>query len=259
MASSFSGDATNFKVGSMRVLHCALSATTATITGITGADPAVVTATSHGFSDGDRIRITSVVGMTEVNNRDFLINLVDANSFELVSEDSSSHTAYSSAGTATLYTVTDLGYTDTGSTLTIEQEWRDRTGDQDGTTVLDSVLIREGVTASLTLKEVTASNIDTLLPHLIATPSSTDTNFVEGGGNLAGTVTAYTNAFLMVLHPMDSNDDSASGEWRIYKAYVTSTGDIPMDHTGDIMLPITVIGYPDTDRTRTQRTWGYFA
>lgn len=259
MASSFSGDATNFKVGSMRALLCTLSGTTATISAATAADPCVITATSHGFSDGDRIRITSVVGMTELNNRDFLINYVDANSFQLVSEDSTSHTAYGSAGTATKYTVTDLGYTDTGSTLTIEQEWRDRTGDQDGTTILDSVLIREGVTASLTLKEVTASNLDKLMPHVIATPSSTDTNFIEGGGNLAGSVSAYGSAFLFVLHPLSSADDSASGEWRIYKAYVTSVGDIPMDHTGDIMLPITIIGYPDRNRTRTQRTWGYFA
>ena len=38
-----------------------------TITAITKANPAVVTATSHGYSDGDHVWINSVVGMTEVN------------------------------------------------------------------------------------------------------------------------------------------------------------------------------------------------
>jgi hypothetical protein len=258
MASSFSGAATNFKVGSMRALHCTLSATTATISGATAADPCVLTATSHGLSDGDRIRITSVVGMTELNNRDFVVTATDANSLTLVGEDSTNHTAYSSAGTATLYTTTDLGYTDTGSTLTIEQEWRDRTGDQDGATKLDSVLVSEGVSASITLKEVTVANIDLLMPHAVATPAASSDR-IEGGGNLAGSVTAYSSAFLFVLHPMDAADTSPSGEWRIYKAYCTGTGDIPMDHTGDTMLPVTIVGYPDTDRTRTQRTWGYHA
>jgi hypothetical protein len=36
-----------------------------TITGITQANPAVVTSNSHGYSNGDEIKITSVVGMTD--------------------------------------------------------------------------------------------------------------------------------------------------------------------------------------------------
>jgi len=41
------------------------------ISGITKANPAVVTATSHGYSNGDEVVITEVVGMTELNGKRF--------------------------------------------------------------------------------------------------------------------------------------------------------------------------------------------
>jgi len=72
-----------------------------TITGITQANPAVVTATGHTFSTGNTVDISGVVGMTEVNGRSFKITVLDANTFELVDEDSTTHTAYTSGGTAT--------------------------------------------------------------------------------------------------------------------------------------------------------------
>ena len=83
-----------------------------TISGITAANPAVVTATSHGYSNGDEIIITSVVGMTQVNNKRFLVADKTTNTFELQDKDgvdinSSGYTAYSSAGTANrVYTIT---------------------------------------------------------------------------------------------------------------------------------------------------------
>jgi uncharacterized protein YqfB (UPF0267 family) len=40
----------------------------ATVSGATQAAPCVVTATAHGFNDGDRILIRNVVGMTELNS-----------------------------------------------------------------------------------------------------------------------------------------------------------------------------------------------
>jgi hypothetical protein len=73
---------------------------TATITGATQADPVVITATAHGFSDGDEVDIDGVVGMTELNGRRFIIANTTANTLELVDEDGTGHTAYSSGGTA---------------------------------------------------------------------------------------------------------------------------------------------------------------
>lgn len=70
------------------------------ITGITKANPAVVTSNSHGLSNGDYVLIQSVGGMTEVNNRHFLVANVTANTFELSGVNSSSYTTYTSGGTA---------------------------------------------------------------------------------------------------------------------------------------------------------------
>lgn len=68
------------------------------ITGITRANPAVVTSSSHGLTDGDVIKITGVNGMTEVNNGVFIVNQINANSFELIDTDSSAYSAWTSGG-----------------------------------------------------------------------------------------------------------------------------------------------------------------
>jgi len=83
-----------------------------TITAITKANPAVVTSSSHGYSNGDFVTITSVVGMTEVNGKTFKVADKTTNTFELHDVDgtdinSSSYTTYSSAGTANkIYQIT---------------------------------------------------------------------------------------------------------------------------------------------------------
>lgn len=71
-----------------------------TITGITQANPAVVSSTAHGYVNGDQVYIEGVVGMTEVNGKYFIVQGAAANSFQLFDTDSSSYTAYSSGGSA---------------------------------------------------------------------------------------------------------------------------------------------------------------
>lgn len=75
-----------------------------TITGITAASPPVVTCASHGFEDGDIVQISGVSGMTEVNDRIFVVDDKAENTFELQSLDGTDivgagYTAYSSGGT----------------------------------------------------------------------------------------------------------------------------------------------------------------
>ena len=76
-----------------------------TITGITQANPAVVTVSSAaGLTNGMFIAITGVVGMTEVNNLRFKIANLSGTTFDLQDEagvdiDSTGYTAYSSGGT----------------------------------------------------------------------------------------------------------------------------------------------------------------
>jgi hypothetical protein len=249
----------DFQVGDFEYLHCALSATTGTATGATAANPVVITDATHGLTTGDRIRFTGFSGgMTQLNNRDFLVEVVDANSFKLKGEDGTGHDAYSTGGTWTKYTVTGLGYTTPGSTLTISREWRDRTADQEGTTPLDKIMIGEKCAAALSLLQTTPENLKKSFPTATLTGTAAGAKRTEGGGTLAGTHLAYENAHLGVLHPNENAIDDPTGEWRIYKAYVTDIGAVPKDHTNDQAFPLTVEGLPDRDRARGARTWGYF-
>jgi hypothetical protein len=92
-----------------------VTAATTAITAITKANPAVVTSNSHGMSNGDRVYITGVVGMTEVNNREFTVAGATTNTFQLSGVNSSAFTTYGSAGTTgeiievtTTYTLAQL-------------------------------------------------------------------------------------------------------------------------------------------------------
>ena len=81
------------------------------ISGVTKASPGVVTCTAHGFSNGQEVFVQSIVGMTELNNRYFKISDANTNDFKLKDFagayiDTSSYTAYSSGGTASLSILT---------------------------------------------------------------------------------------------------------------------------------------------------------
>ena len=52
-----------------------------TITAITAANPAVVTCNSHGYSNGDFVIISGVVGMTELNCKTFKVADKTTNTF----------------------------------------------------------------------------------------------------------------------------------------------------------------------------------
>lgn len=74
-----------------------------TITGITQANPGVVSSTAHSYSNGDYVDISGVVGMTEVNGKRFIVANKNTNDYELTDEDgnnvdTTSYTAYSSGG-----------------------------------------------------------------------------------------------------------------------------------------------------------------
>lgn len=71
-----------------------------TISGITAADPAVVTATAHGYENDDVVYISDVEGMTEVNGFTFTVANKTNDTFELSGTDSSAYTAYTSGGTS---------------------------------------------------------------------------------------------------------------------------------------------------------------
>jgi hypothetical protein len=71
-----------------------------TITGITAANPPVVTAAAHGYVNGSIVRISSVVGMTQVNDRAFVVANQTTNTFELKGINGTGYTPYGSGGQA---------------------------------------------------------------------------------------------------------------------------------------------------------------
>jgi len=83
-----------------------------TITAITQASHGVVTSAGHGFSNGDRLYIEAVGGMTSLNGRFFIAAGVTANTFTLTDMfgtaiNTSALPAYTSGGTASrLYQLT---------------------------------------------------------------------------------------------------------------------------------------------------------
>jgi len=79
-------------------------ADSALITGVTQANPVVVTcAAGHSLVTNDRIRIDGVVGTVEVNATDFTVRFVSSTTFELVGIDGSAHTGYTSGGVSVRY------------------------------------------------------------------------------------------------------------------------------------------------------------
>lgn len=85
------------------------------ITGATAANPVVITSNSHGYSNGDRVYISGVGGMVQINNLEFTVANVAANTFELSGINGSAYTAYTSGGTvakiyeiASTYVTADL-------------------------------------------------------------------------------------------------------------------------------------------------------
>lgn len=109
--------------------------TATTITGATKANPVVVTATSHGLSNGDDVLINMTAGMVELNKRRFIVRNVTANTVELedqitgVAVDGTDFTAYTTGGDiadlfekVTPYVQADLPFlkmVQTGNTITI--------------------------------------------------------------------------------------------------------------------------------------------
>ena len=63
----------------------------------------VQTALAHTLSEGDKVYIDGVVGMTEINGRHYTVSLVDEDQFTLDNADGSEWTGYSSGGAVYFY------------------------------------------------------------------------------------------------------------------------------------------------------------
>lgn len=99
-----------------------ITETAKVITGITQANPGVITAAAHGFANGDWAILANIAGMTQLNGRTVIVAGATANTFSLtdtfgVPINTLTFGAYTSGGTAariytvtTPYAATDLPY-----------------------------------------------------------------------------------------------------------------------------------------------------
>lgn len=83
-----------------------------TISGATQANPVVITITGHPYANGETVEIEGVLGMTELNNNEYVVANKTANTFELAGVDGTAYTSYVSGGTAQkkIYTVSGLDH-----------------------------------------------------------------------------------------------------------------------------------------------------
>jgi len=226
-----------------------------TISAITKANPAVVTATSHGYSNGDEVLISSVGGMTEVNGKRFLVADKTTNTFELQDKDgvdinSSSFTTYTSGGVsnkvfeiATPYTTAqlfDIKFAQSADVMYIthpehEVEKLSRTGhtawtltdvDFTGgpfmdanitTTTLNPGSHTVGTGVALVASAVTGINSGS---GFLSTDVGRLVNFRDGYGKITG-VTDTTNATITIIKDLGSA--TASADWSL-GAFSDTTG-----------------------------------
>lgn len=97
--------ARGFVTGITKAKPCVITFRSLAITGATNANPCAITCTAHGLSNGDRICIHGVVGMTQINSKIYRITRTGANNFTLNDEitylpiDSTAYGVRTSGGT----------------------------------------------------------------------------------------------------------------------------------------------------------------
>ena len=213
-----------------------------TITAITKANPAVVTATSHGYTNGDHVWINNVVGMTEVNSRRFTVANKTTNTFELSGVASGSYTTYSSAGTAekvyeiaTSFTsaqVFDLQFTQSADTMFIvhpshEPTKLTRTGHAAWTIAevdfqVGPFLDTNTTTTTLTTSATTVGTGRTLTASASLFASTDVGRYVKLGTGW-GEITAYTSVTIVTWTITVAATGSGSITWSL-GAWSNTTG-----------------------------------
>ena len=218
-----------------------------TISGATQANPVVITATSHGYSNGDEISITSVAGMTELNNKRYLVANKTTNTFEITNVDGTningtSFTAYTSGGVANrVYEIStpyltaelfDIKYAQSADVMYIthpnhEVEKLSRTGHTSWT--LSDVDFTKGPMQDANTTDTTLNPGATAVGTGVSLAASATTGINSGSGFLSTDVgrfvffhggyakitgvTDTTNATIEILTTLSAS--TATSDWRL--------------------------------------------
>ena len=215
---------------------------TKTITAITKANPAVVTATSHGYSNGDHIWINDVGGMTEVNGRRYTVANKTTNTFELSGVDSSNYTTYTSGGTAakvyeiaTEYTsaqLSELQFAQSADVMYIVHESHEptkltRTGHTSWSiTDVDfekGPYLDQNTTSTTLTSSATTVGTGRTLTASSSLFASTDVGRLFKLGDGHGKITAFTSATQVTVEVLVALTSNGTKTWSL-GAYSNTTG-----------------------------------
>ncbi len=151
----------------------------ASISGITQANPAVVTTGTHGFSNGQLIYIYGVGGMTQVNGSLFTAAGVTGTTFQLSGINSSAYTAYTTGGTASPAAVPQFTTTSGSPVVTVTLEAHGlAAGDRINLPISTTV---GGVTIIGTYTATTISSVNAFTISVDTLATSTATAMMNSG------------------------------------------------------------------------------
>jgi len=184
-----------------------------TITGITKANPGVVTAVAHGLSDGDQVRINGVAGMLDVNNKVFTVDSPATDSFSLrdkldtIDWDTSDYDAF--ADTVTGDTEYDSNIIKNVSAADI------------ASLALGAPIVGTGIAAESNTT-ITKIDDDWFTISTLATATNTDVSFT-----VQGTVKKVDNAFSGLEH-LEGKTVSVLGDGSVHPDVVVSSGAVTL-------------------------------
>lgn len=182
------------------------------ITGATNASPIVITATAHGFGNGDIVHIQGVGGNTAANNVWTIAN-VTSNTFELTG--STANASYTSGGVAV-----NLGISGSGD------NWDDFSAAVVGTPqTLASKTVTGGVAdaADVTFTAVTGNSVEALAIYKDTGTESTSRMiaFLDGKHKVTCNTAAATSATSISVEPLAAG--IASGQVLVFSDSKSAT------------------------------------
>src|SRR5210317_607519 len=218
--------------GATGVVQSISTTESATITGISQATPAVVTA-NNSFKEGQQISIASVAGMIEVNGNVYTVRNPSSTTFELYDTDgttainSSAYTAYTSGGTAAhgVVIISNVqGQFTTGETIT--------GGTSSNTAVIQSDAVGfKGVTSFdlPSVKQIAMAGSPTFTADTSLDATNGDNLVLTGSidvGSGSASVTGINTRFNEELKVGDSisfTNDSGNTETKIVEAIISNS------------------------------------
>lgn len=250
---------------------------TASITGITQADPAVVTANAHGFTDGQEVYVSGVSGMTQVNNRNFKVANATTNTFELQDMDfndvdSTGYDAYSSGGTAyEIYEIStpyddadlmDLQYVQSADVVTIVHpdyapRELSRTGDASWT--LSTITFTPGIAAPSASLSGSAGGAGSKTFQYVIT-SIADETLEESLQSSTITISSAADPTDAAPHTLSWGTVSGATEYNVYKALNGVYGFIGVAAAGSFLdtgIPADTTKTPPENRTLFNSSGNY--